>query len=180
MAKGWWNESQPHAMASKGQKVRPNMTKITTGLANKTAMKNRVSDSIQNDMHGLDKLLRKASSSRHHDDVVKLLTQAEKIYDKLAEKVRLHKEKYGELDWWVSQTWHGHENFNNNGTVKRLMSNLKNAEEKDMKKKQMALWETIRLPSESKDPDKKLSEQERKKAVDDAYKKALKKHEMIK
>ena len=174
MSKGWWNESEPHALASKGVKTRTNMTKITSGMANKTAMKNRVGDSIQNDMHGLDKLLRKAVSSRHHDDMIKLLKSSEKIYEKLAEKIKIHKEKYGELDWWVSQTWHGHENFNNNGKVKKLISQLKSSEEKSMKKKQLMLWEAIRLPTESKDPDKKLSETERKKAVQTAYDKAIK------
>ena len=175
MSSGWWNESKPHGLASKGVKTKTNMVKINTGMANKTAMKNRVGDSIQNDMHGLDKHLRKAVSSRHHDDIVKLLKTSEKIYDKLSEKIKQHKEKYGELDWWVSQTWHGHENFNNNGKVKKLMTQLKNSDEKNMKVKQQALWEVIRLPTESKDPSKKLSEAERKKAVQGAYDKAIKK-----
>lgn len=176
MSKGWWKESEPHALASKGVKTRSDMTKIRTGLANKTAMKNRVGDSIQNDMHSLDKHLRKAVSSRHHDDIVKLIGKSEKIYDNLAEKIRLHKEKYGELDWWVSQTWHGHENFSNNGKVRKLMLQLKDSDEKNMKGKQQALWEAIRLPTESRDPSKKLSETERKKAVQSAYDKAIKKY----
>jgi len=175
MAKGWWNESEPHALASKGVSTKkPNMKKITTGMANRTAMKNRVGDSIQNDMHSLDKMLRKAVSSKHHDEMVKVLGKAEKTYEKLGEKIKLHKEKYGELDWWVSQTWHGHENFNNNGKVKKLINQLKNCEEKNMKKKQLMLWEAIRLPTESKDPNKKLSEAERKKAVQSAYDNAIK------
>ena len=176
MSNGWWNESVPHGLASKGVKTKTNMTKISTGMANQTAMKNRVGDSIQNDMHGLDKLLRKAVSSRHHDDMVKLINQSEKIYEKLAEKIKLHKEKYGELDWWVSQTWHGHENFNNSGKVKRLMAQLKGSDEKNLKKKQLMLWEAIRLPTESKDPSKKLSEAERKKSVKKAYDSAIKKY----
>lgn len=180
MAKGWWNESVPHGLASKGVSTKTNMKKISTGMANNTAMKNRVGDAIQNDMHGLDKLLRKAVSSKHKDDVEKLLKQAEKTYDKLAEKIKAHKDKYGELDWWVSQTWHGHENFNGNGKVSKLMKQLNEAPENDMKKRQQALWEAIRLPTESKDPSKKLSEAERKKAVQTAYESAIKKYGGVK
>jgi len=142
--KGWFRESDRHAMAAKGIPTK----RVRTGMGNQTATKHRVSDAIQDRMHKLDKLLRKASQAKDPETVQTHLKEAEKQYDKLAEKVKDHKQKYGELPWWVSQIWHGRENFQGNGKVYKQMQNLKNASPQKMHIQQRALFESIRLPTE--------------------------------
>ena len=140
--RGRYNEFNNHALAAKGVKVR-------TGGGNQTAVKHKVSDSIQNDMHKLDKLLRQASDTEDFQKMQTLLQESEHLYEKLAEKIQNHKEKYGELPWWVSQTWQGKENFTGkNGKVRKQISQLKNVAQCDMKKKQKALFDMIKLEKE--------------------------------
>lgn len=147
MATGWWNESGRHAQARRG--IKTAKKDIVLGTANQTAIKERVSDSIQNDMHSLDKLLRLAATSEHPETIRQHLIDAKVIYHRLSEKVKAHKQKYGELPWWVSQTWHGHEDFSaTNGTVWKLMNTLESANDSNLRQRQKQLFGAIKLPTE--------------------------------
>jgi hypothetical protein len=148
MAKGWWSESPRHAQARKG--IKTAKKDITLGTANQTAVKERVSDSIQNDMHSLDKHLRLAATSEHPETIRQHLIDAKAIYHRLSEKVMAHRQKYGELPWWVSQTWHGHEDFTSvgKGSVWKIMNTLESANEQNLRQRQKQLFSAIKLPTE--------------------------------
>lgn len=143
---GWYNEWERHGMAAKGIKTGK---KTTSGLGNVTANKHKLADSIQNDMHKSDKLLRKACKVRTIEQAQSLIDEAEKYYNKMVDKIQAHKQKYGELPYWVAYTWHGNpENWTEHGTVKKAMRNLKSSDESNFKKNQRTLFNAIKLGNE--------------------------------
>ena len=146
--KGWWNESQNHAKAAKGVKVRPPIPDtIKSGTGNPTTDKHKLDDHIQNDMHNLDKLLRKASSTHKPEVAKQHIQEAETIYTRLATKIDNYKRKYGDLPYWVNYTWHGKENFHSrNGRVRQAMNDLAKAKPENIKTSQSKLYSIIKLP----------------------------------
>jgi len=146
--KGWWNESIPHAKAAKGITTKPLVQKhIKTGTGNQTAVKYKLDDNIQNDMHALDKNIRKATTSSKPEVIKEQIDSAIKTYGKLTQKIADYKHKYGELPHWVNYTWHGKEQFGENGNVFKLMNKLRNAKSMDeLKNYQVKLYNEIKLP----------------------------------
>ena len=146
MGQGWFKYKKEHGLAAKGIPTK----KQSLGQSNRTANKNRVSDSIQNDMHAIDYAIRRATNSQHPETVRKNLQDARNYYEKLSEKVKNYKQKYGELPWWVSQTWHGKEDFvgRNKGQVWKLMNQLNDASPNQLRTCQKALFDAIKTPRE--------------------------------
>ena len=153
MSKGWWNERTNHALARRGIKTAKTIPKKQPmGNGNKEATKGKLSDSIQNDMHGLDKKLRLAATSQNPETVRQHLIDARSYYDRLTQKIVKYKQSHGELPWWVSQTWHGQETFSaqSKGKVWKIMESLtRSATEKEIRQNQKRLYEAIKTPNES-------------------------------
>lgn len=138
-----------HAKAAKGVKTKTHPAKTyTKGTANKTALKHKLDDNIQNDMHSIDKTIRKICATNDLDKAKSLAKDAEKTYTRLGTKFRDYGDKYGQMPHWVNYTWHGKESFNNNGKVKKLIATLKNSNLDNFKNNQMKLYETIKLPKD--------------------------------
>lgn len=147
--KGWYEHSNEHALAAKGISTKHNM-----GNANRTAVKHRVSDSIQNNMHALDKHIRQSTKTDDMSKIQQHLKEADKMYEHLEIRIRSFKQQYGELPWWVSQIWHGKEDFTNrkNGRVYKLMKQLENSTPNQVRSHQRTLFEAIKLPTEQSLP----------------------------
>jgi len=148
--RGWFKYKKQHALAAKGISTK----KQSLGQSNRTANKHRVSDSIQNDMHSIDRMLRHATSAQHPETVRQNLLEARTYYEKLSEKIKNYKQKYGDLPWWVSQTWHGKEDFvgNHKGRVWKLMNQLSDAPPNQLRNRQKALFDAIKTPREQSIP----------------------------
>lgn len=144
--RGWFNQKKRHQLAAKGVSTKQQ----SLGQSNLTANKHRVSDSIQNDMHSLDRYLRYAAKSEHPESVRMHLQNARANYEKLAGKIQNYKQKYGELPWWTSQTWQGKEDFAGRGKGKiwRVMNQLNDAPPNQLRSKQKALFDAIKTPRE--------------------------------
>ncbi len=145
----WWNESLKHAKAAKGIKTKaqpPN--KYQTGTANKTALKHKLDDNIQNDMHSIDKIIRKMCATNDIEKAQKMAKEAEKIYTRLGGKFRDYGDKYGQMPHWVNYTWHGKENFNGSGKVKQQLNIIKNCKPDELRNKQSQLYQIIKLPKD--------------------------------
>lgn len=143
MSRGWWNQSERHAKARMGIK--------TTAIPKPVLKKNiglnqhKLANHIQKDMNVLDKHLRSASRAKTKDNVNLHLKEAEKLYERLNVKIKTHQESYGSLPQWTKITWQGTENFSGSGSVKQSMNKLKSAEEKDIIKYQIELFNKIKL-----------------------------------
>ena len=145
----WWNESLKHAKAAKGIKTKVTPpSKYTSGTANKTALKHKLDDNIQNDMHAIDKTIRKICATKDLEKAQKMAKEAEKIYTRLGGKFRDYGDRYGQMPHWVNYTWHGKENFSNNGKVKKHLTIIKDSKPDNFRNNQMKLYETIKLPKD--------------------------------
>jgi len=157
---GWHDESQRHAQARMGIKTANNTqspdtiqqptdipSDAPTDITSDTGQV-KLANNIQDDMHKLDKLLRHATNLSDKKRATEKLLEAEKYYLRLSDKMKHHKNNVGELPQWVNQTWQGTEDFGIDGTVRKKMDKLLNADKDNFEKRQVELFNAVRLPTE--------------------------------
>ena len=148
---GWFNESQRHSQARKGIKTaKPNMAKGGKGVANESVIQHKLSNNIHKNITALDRKLRKVANLDSEKHIQNNLADAEKLYNALGDKMKNHKERYGNMPDWIQHDWVNDETFNDKGKVFKQMQKMKGLEGKDLKKEQKNMWNLIALSTENK------------------------------
>ena len=145
----WYNESHRHSLASKGISTVPQKMG-SRGKTNESLIKHKLSNNIERNITALDRKLRKVSSLKSPEDIQRNLEEAEKLYSRLGSKMKTHKDKFGGFPDWITHDWVNKEQFSNNGRVKKVMDEMKNAKPEKIPKLQVKLFNLIRIGDERK------------------------------
>ena len=121
---------------------------VARGRQNDGLTKHKLSDKIHKNITALDRKLRKIAKLKSQKDVLRNLAEAEKLYDQLGTSMENHKKTYGSFPDWIQHDWVDKENFKHNGRVRKIMAEIKTADEKKLPKLQTKLFNTIRFATE--------------------------------
>jgi len=145
----WWKQSERHSLARKGIKTaQQGKPKITKGIANEQVIKHKLSNNIHKNITALDRKLRKVANLESQKDIQRNLEDAMKLYDSLGEKIKNHKQRYGNMPDWIQHDWVHNETFDKNGKIKKQMQKMRELDPKNLKKEQNKMWNLIALKTE--------------------------------